>query len=71
MTMMAIVGAYPTVSLEHVYSVIAHYLHNRVEVDAYLADRRREADRLRAEIEAGLPAAGELAKLRARRKRLG
>ncbi|MCX6359450.1 MAG: DUF433 domain-containing protein [Armatimonadetes bacterium] len=65
-----IVTSYPAVPLEQVYSVIAHYLHNRVEVDAYLAERRYEADRLRAEIEANLPAAGALSKLKARRKRL-
>lgn len=44
--------------LGDVYSVIAYYLHNKSEVDAYIERREREADELRARMEAERPTAG-------------
>jgi uncharacterized protein (DUF433 family) len=44
--------AFPTVSLTDIYAVIAYYLANRDEVDAYLKQRDEEAERIRQEIEA-------------------
>ena len=68
----AIVHAYPTLDLADVYAVIAYYLRNREEVNAHLAARRAEADRLRQEIEAGQPdRTGLREKLLARRKQAG
>ena len=47
-----IVQEYPSLSLEQVYATIAYYLHNRSEVDDYIArlekwveERRRERER--------------------------
>jgi uncharacterized protein (DUF433 family) len=34
-----IVSQYPTLKLADVYAVIAYYLNNRVEIDAYLSTR--------------------------------
>jgi uncharacterized protein (DUF433 family) len=47
-----IVQQYPTLELADVYATIAYYLNHQPDVDAYLAQRRRDADALRAEIEA-------------------
>lgn len=47
-----IAQSYNTLHLEDVYAVIAYYLHNRVEVDAYLHHRQQEADALWKNIEA-------------------
>jgi uncharacterized protein (DUF433 family) len=58
---------FPTLSLADVYAVIAYYLHHQVEVDAYLEERRVEAEQLRALIEARFPPNGIRAKLLARR----
>jgi uncharacterized protein (DUF433 family) len=40
---------YPTLSLAHIHKVIAFYLENRAEVDAYVAQYRADLERLRAE----------------------
>ena len=66
-----IVQQYPSVDLASVYAVIAYVLDHRAEVDAYVADRRNAADRLRGEIEAALPASGLRARLLARRSTSG
>jgi uncharacterized protein (DUF433 family) len=42
-----IVQRYPVVELSDVYVVIGYYLRNREAVDAYLAQRRNQAERLR------------------------
>lgn len=47
-----IVLAYPTLPLASVYAVFAFYLRHRDEVDSYAAQRRQEAEALRAQIEA-------------------
>ncbi len=46
-----IVEMYDVLDLGQVYAVIAYYLQHRVELDAYLQLRRREAEKLRREIE--------------------
>ena len=47
-----IVAGYDSLHLADVYAVIAYYLSRRAEVDAYLTERERAAERLRAMIEA-------------------
>ena len=63
-----IVLAYDTLRLEDVYLVIGYYLRHRAELDAYLAERQREADAYQAEAEARFPYAKLRAKLLARRE---
>jgi uncharacterized protein (DUF433 family) len=41
--------SFATLQLADIYSVIGYYLRHRAEVDAYLSQREREADALRAE----------------------
>ena len=48
-----IVMRYPTLRLMDVYSVIAYYLHNQTEVEAYLEEERALDEEARQEIEAG------------------
>jgi uncharacterized protein (DUF433 family) len=47
----AIRSGFPTISLTDIYAVIAYYLANLAEVDAYLKQRDEEAQRVRQEIE--------------------
>ncbi len=47
-----IVSQYPALDLSNVYAVIAYYLGNRAEVDEYIAERAKEANVVRQEIEA-------------------
>lgn len=47
-----VVQDYDTLELADVYGAIAYYLRHREEVDAYLAERDREAAELRKKIEA-------------------
>jgi len=63
-----IVLKYPSLDLNDVYSVIAYYLWHRVEVDAYLEERRKAADDARRETEARFPRQGVRERLLARRK---
>lgn len=66
-----IVRGYPTLELADVYAVIAYYLRHRQEVDDYLQGRRKEAEKLRQEIEATQPGRAELrAKLLARKAKM-
>ncbi len=51
----AIHRAFPTIPLTDVYAVIAYYLANRAEVDAYLEQRDAEDEHIRQEIEANYP----------------
>lgn len=44
--------SFPGVPLADIYSVIAFYLHHREAVDAYLAERERQAAELRRQVEA-------------------
>src|SRR5688500_4429640 len=50
-----IVDSFDVLSLAEVYSVIGYYLNHREEVDAYIAQRDHEAEKLRREIEAKQP----------------
>jgi uncharacterized protein (DUF433 family) len=61
-----IVLAYDTLRLDDVYLVVGYYLRHRVELDAYLAGRRREADANQAEAEARFPWSEFRARLAAR-----
>lgn len=54
---------FPSLSLGEIYQVIAYYLQHREQVDAYLAERRTQADALRDEVNAYPP-------MRALRERL-
>ena len=48
----AIVEAYPTVKLADVFGVLAYYFRHMAEIDAYIAERERQADELQQQIEA-------------------
>ncbi len=43
---------FDTLDLGNVHTVLGYYLHHKVEVDEYLAERQRYADEVRAKIEA-------------------
>jgi uncharacterized protein (DUF433 family) len=62
-----IVQQYPALELADVYATIAYYLNNQAEVDVYLAQRQRNADVLRVEIEAKCDTRGIRERLLARR----
>jgi uncharacterized protein (DUF433 family) len=59
---------YPTVLLADVYYVIGYYLHKREEVEAYLIQRRNEAQELQKQMEARLNPVGIRERLLARQK---
>jgi uncharacterized protein (DUF433 family) len=42
-----IVESYPTLTLEQVHGSLAFYLANRAEIDGYLAEGEREAEKMR------------------------
>lgn len=62
-----IVQQFPTLALADIYQVIAYYLHNTAEVDAYLGTRREQAVALRQDIESRFDPRGLRARLLARR----
>jgi len=62
-----IVMSYTSLELGDVYAVVNYYLHNRVDVDAYLSQREADATRIRAENEKRFPQVGIRARLLARR----
>jgi len=62
-----IVMSYPSLELGDVYAVVNYYLHNRADVDAYLAQREAEAARIKDENEKRFPQEGIRARLLARR----
>ena len=62
-----IVLKFPSLQLTDVYSVITYYLWHRQEVDAYLQQRREQAESVQAENEARFPSQGILQRLLARR----
>ncbi len=67
----AIAHGYPTLQLADVYAVVAYYLRNQGEVNAYLTACAAEAERLRREIEATQPDRADLkAKLLARKAQM-
>jgi uncharacterized protein (DUF433 family) len=48
-----IAADFPALTAADVHAVVSYYLRHRPEVDAYLDGRRREANRIRTEIETG------------------
>lgn len=46
-----IVQQYPTTTLSDIYGVIAYYLRHRQEIDNYLEERERQAEKVRRRIE--------------------
>jgi uncharacterized protein (DUF433 family) len=58
---------FPTVALADAYLVIAYYLNNTAEVDAYLFQRQDEAALLKEEVETRFDPAGVRVRLLARR----
>lgn len=61
---------YPVVALADVYAVIGYYLHNKAEVDAYLAERAVTRARIREEHERRYSPYGLRERLLARQKTL-
>ena len=53
-----IVQNFDSVLLQDVYAVVAYYLQNRTEVDAYLKEHRKEGERIQQSAEARFPQAG-------------
>ena len=64
-----ILQRYPVFRLADVYSVIGYYLRHQPEVDSYLSDRQREADKTRYENELRFDPHGVRNRLLARRTR--
>ncbi len=62
-----IVLRYDSLRLADVHAVISYYLENCPEVDAYLEQRRQEAEEWRREVETRTPQAGIRERLVARR----
>ena len=58
---------FPPVALADVYLIIAHYLNYTADIDAYLFQRRNEAEALKHEIETRFDPVGMRARLVARR----
>lgn len=59
---------YPSLDLGDIYAVIGYYLHQRVEVEAYLDRRREQAASVRKENESRFDPRGLRERLLARRK---
>ncbi len=64
-----IVQRFPVVDLADVYAVISYYLHNRVEVDAYLQARQEKANETRKLNEAQFDSRGIRERLLARQEK--
>jgi uncharacterized protein (DUF433 family) len=62
-----IVQQYPSIDLADAYSIIGYYLHHRREVRAYLADRQRQAAKVREQNERQFDPSGVRDRLLARR----
>lgn len=58
---------YPSLQLDHVYTVIGYYLRHQEEVEVYLQRRRQEAAQVRRENEVRFPPIGIRDRLLARR----
>jgi uncharacterized protein (DUF433 family) len=58
---------FPSVALADAYLIIAYYLNNSAEIDAYLLQRQDEAALLQEEVETRFDPAGVRARLLARR----
>jgi uncharacterized protein (DUF433 family) len=46
-----VVGEFPSLELADVHAVISYYLKHKAEVDAYLAERERNAEQLKRKLE--------------------
>jgi uncharacterized protein (DUF433 family) len=68
-TVEQIVLKFPALDLADTYAVIAYYLWNQAEIDAYLATRQQQAEEARVYSEARAPSAGLRERLLARRRR--
>jgi len=62
-----IVYQYPSLDLADVYAVLAYYLQHRLQVEAYLHQRQRQADEARTENDARFDPRGIRERLMARR----
>jgi uncharacterized protein (DUF433 family) len=62
-----ILEQYPSLRLADVYAVISYYLRHREEVEAYVAEQRRQAEEVRRQDEARLDRPGIRERLMARR----
>jgi uncharacterized protein (DUF433 family) len=68
----AIAQRFPTLTLEQVYAAILYYLHNRLQMDAYLADWLEWSHRVREEQRRNPPPfVAQLAALREEREKYG
>jgi uncharacterized protein (DUF433 family) len=63
-----IAAQFTSVALPDIYAVLTYYLRHRSTVEAYLAQRAEQAERVRAENEARWPPDGMRARLLARRR---
>jgi len=63
-----IIDSYPTLKLADVYAVLAYYLTHHSEVDAYMVQADKAADRIQGEVEANI--SPEARALRARLRAL-
>jgi uncharacterized protein (DUF433 family) len=68
-TVEQIVMKFPSLDLADTYAVIAYYLWNQSEIDAYLAERQQQAVEARAQSEARSPSAGLRERLLSRSRR--
>lgn len=66
-----IAAQFPPLTLRDVYAVITYYLHNREEVDQYLAEAEAHARQVRQENEARFNPEGIKARLLARKAQQG
>jgi len=58
---------YPVVDLSDIYAVITYYLRHREDVDQYLAEQRREGERVRLQMRERIDPHGVRDRLLARR----
>lgn len=66
-----IVQKYPSTTLADVYAVIAYYLRHKEDVDKYLVEREKQAERVRLKIENHQSDLGELRHRLAQRRTRG
>ena len=62
-----IVEQHPSLRLADAYGAISYYLSHRAEVEAYVAERRKESDRVRHQNETRFDPVGVRSRLLARR----
>lgn len=64
-----IARSFPTLQVADAYAIIAYYLQNKSELDAYILEREAAGERLRQEIEAHCPPHGLRERLLERQRR--